>query len=149
MEMPVHSSVISPEPGETVPASTACGNGIEVRGIALGGGGHRIARVDVSIDGGRTFTAADLDDHGMEKVHKRNYHCSWYWWAKRVPLTEEMKRQLSRGEPLTLKVVSRAMTEHGNTQPSRDEAMTLYNLVGNICNYQTHTPITVTPRSRA
>ena len=42
--------------------------GLEVRGIALGGGGHRVARVDVSIDGGKSFTPAELDDHGMEKV---------------------------------------------------------------------------------
>ena len=38
--------------------------GLEVKGIALGGGGHRIARVDVSIDGGKSYIPADLDDHG-------------------------------------------------------------------------------------
>lgn len=55
--------------------------GLEVRGIALGGGGHRIARVDVSIDGGKSYVPAELDDHGMEKLHKRNYH--WSWQGKR------------------------------------------------------------------
>ena len=45
--------------------------GLEVRGIALGGGGHRVARVDVSIDGGKSFSPAELDDHGMEKVGNR------------------------------------------------------------------------------
>ena len=49
-----------------------------MRGIALGGGGHRIARVDVSIDGGQSYVPAELDDHGMEKLHKRNYHWSWH-----------------------------------------------------------------------
>ena len=42
-------------------------------------------------------------------------------------------------------VASRAMTEHGNTQPSREDAVSLYNLVGNICNYQTHTPVLIQP----
>ena len=37
------------------------------------------------------------------------------------------------------------MTEHGNTQPSREDAVSLYNLVGNICNYQTHTPVLIQP----
>ncbi|CAE7223572.1 shop [Symbiodinium sp. CCMP2592] len=126
-------------------ASKVAADGIEVRGIALGGGGHRIARVDVSIDGGKTYVPADLDDHGMEKVHRRNYHWSWYWWSKKVPLTEDMKGQLAKGQPLTLQVASRAMTEHGNTQPSREDAVSLYNLVGNICNYQTHTPVLIQP----
>ncbi|CAE7211202.1 shop [Symbiodinium necroappetens] len=148
MEMPVHSSVILPEVNTTLSgqeASKVAADGIEVRGIALGGGGHRIARVDVSIDGGKTYVPADLDDHGMEKVHRRNYHWSWYWWSKKVPLTEDMKGQLAKGQPLTLQVASRAMTEHGNTQPSREDAVSLYNLVGNICNYQTHTPVLIQP----
>lgn len=145
MEMPVHSSVIVPELNQSFNKAQVADllqNGLEVKGIAFGGGGHRVARVDVSIDGGKTYIPADLDDHGMEKVHKRNYHWSWYFWSKRVPLTPEMKQQLQKG-PVQLKVASRAMTEHGNTQPSRDDAVSLYNLVGNICNYQTHTPITI------
>lgn len=149
MEMPVHSSVIVPELHQTLRGAQLAqvlAEGLEVRGIALGGGGHRVARVDVSIDGGKSFTPAELDDHGMEKVHKRNYHWSWYFWSKKVPLTPEMKKQLQSGQTVELKVASRAMTEHGNTQPSRDDAVSLYNLVGNICNYQTHTPITLQPK---
>eukprot|EP00435_Cladocopium_sp_Y103_P016651 s1710_g4.t1 len=149
MEMPVHSSVIVPELHQTLRGAQLAevlAEGLEVRGIALGGGGHRVARVDVSIDGGKSFTPAELDDHGMEKVHKRNYHWSWYFWSKKVPLTPEMKKQLQKGQAVELQVASRAMTEHGNTQPSRDDAVSLYNLVGNICNYQTHTPITLQPK---
>lgn len=149
MEMPVHSSVLVPELHSVVgkeAIAEVLKEGLEVKGIALGGGGHRIARVDVSIDGGKSYIPADLDDHGMEKVHKRNYHWSWYWWSKKVPLSEEMKHQLLAGQSLTLQVASRAMTEHGNTQPSRQDAVSLYNLVGNICNYQTHTPVVIDPR---
>ncbi|CAK9052204.1 Sulfite oxidase [Durusdinium trenchii] len=137
MEMPVHSSVLVPELHSVVgkeAIAEVLKEGLEVKGIALGGGGHRIARVDVSIDGGKSYIPADLDDHGMEKVHKRNYHWSWYWWSKKVPLSEEMKHQLLAGQSLTLQVASRAMTEHGNTQPSRQDAVSLYNLVGNICS---------------
>ena len=51
-----------------VPLAQVVAEGLEVRGIALGGGGHRVARVDVSIDGGKSYTPAELEDHGMEKV---------------------------------------------------------------------------------
>ena len=50
------------------PLAQVVAEGLEVRGIALGGGGHRVARVDVSIDGGTSYTPAELEDHGMEKV---------------------------------------------------------------------------------
>ena len=54
-----------------------------------------------------------------------------YFWSKKVPLTPEMKKQLQSGQTVELKVASRAMTEHGNTQPSRDPMMLRLGMVGN------------------
>ena len=34
------------------------------------------------VRGGKTYVPADLDDHGMEKVHRRNYHWSWPPWPR-------------------------------------------------------------------
>jgi len=42
-----------------------------------------------------------------------------------------MKKQLQSGQTVELKVASRAMTEHGNTQPSRDPMMLRLGMVGN------------------
>ena len=41
---------------------------VKVRGYAYSGGGQAVIRVDVSIDGGETWTTADL-----EPIHKRRY----------------------------------------------------------------------------
>ena len=53
-----------------------------------------------------------------------------YFWSKKVPLTPEMKKRLQNGQTVELQVASRAMTEHGNTQPSRDPMLRL-GMVGN------------------
>jgi hypothetical protein len=42
-----------------------------------------------------------------------------------------MKKRLQSGQTVELKVASRAMTEHGNTQPSRDPMMLRLGMVGN------------------
>ncbi|MFL6193535.1 MAG: sulfite oxidase [Thermoanaerobaculia bacterium] len=54
-EAPVNSVIGSPLDGERLPAGPA-----RVRGWALAGGGREVARVDVSVDGGRTWTTADF-----------------------------------------------------------------------------------------
>jgi len=155
MEMPTMSFVASPEPGEQFPASKLRQGGsvgVVVRGYAFDGSGHRIARVDVSLDGGRTYSPAEVDDGGMETQHRRNHHWSWYLWTKRVQLedlSDEAKRKLAAGEPVQLEIAARAMADNGNTQPSRADAPSLYNFVGNIINSQTHTPVTILPAEAA
>jgi sulfite oxidase len=54
-EAPVNSVILSPAGGETLPAGR-----IAVRGWALAGGDRRVARVDVSADGGKTWKVAEL-----------------------------------------------------------------------------------------
>jgi len=159
MEMPTMSFVASPEPEEQFSASqlqqgraSAGSDGLVVRGYAFDGSGHRIARVDVSLDGGKTYSPAELDDGGMERQHRRNYHWSWYLWTKRIgleDLSDEAKQKLANGEPAQLEIAARAMADTGNTQPSRADAPSLYNFVGNAINSQTHTPVTILPAKAA
>lgn len=74
---------------------------LEISGIAWSGRG-KIARVDVSTDGGRTWTAAELQQPVFTKAHTR-FTLPWEW----------------KGGAATL--VSRAVDETGYAQPTRDE----------------------------
>ena len=72
----------------------------EVRGIAWSGRG-RIQRVDVSVDGGATWTAANLQAPVLPKAHVRFRHL-WQW----------------DGRPT--EIVSRSVDETGYVQPTFD-----------------------------
>ena len=54
-ESPINSVILAPKEGERVPAGP-----VKVRGWALAGGDREAARVDVSGDGGRTWSVADF-----------------------------------------------------------------------------------------
>jgi sulfane dehydrogenase subunit SoxC len=71
----------------------------EISGLAWSGGG-RIAKVDVSTDGGKTWVAAPLSEPVLSKALTR-FRLSWQW----------------DGRPATL--LSRATDETGDTQPTR------------------------------
>ena len=73
----------------------------EIRGIAWTGRG-KIARVELSADGGRTWEDAELQQPVLPKCHTR-FRKLWNW----------------QGEPAVL--VSRAMDETGYVQPTTEE----------------------------
>jgi len=72
----------------------------EINGIAWSGSG-KIARVDVSTDGGATWSAAKLQEPVLPKAHTRFRHL-WNWTG---------------GEAV---IMSRAVDEAGNVQPTRE-----------------------------
>ena len=71
----------------------------EVSGIAWSGRG-RITRVDVSTDGGKSWTAAELQDPVLPKAHTR-FRLPWQWDGREATL------------------MSRAIDETGYAQPTR------------------------------
>jgi len=73
---------------------------IEINGIAWTGSG-RIARVDVSTDGGATWTAAKLQEPVLPKAHTR-FRYLWNWTG---------------GDAV---IMSRAVDETGYMQPTRE-----------------------------
>ncbi len=73
---------------------------VEINGIAWTGSG-KIQRVDVSTDGGATWTAAKLQEPVLSKAHTRFRHL-WNWTG---------------GEAA---ILSRAVDETGYMQPTRD-----------------------------
>ena len=65
------------------------GESITVNGIAWGGGGLGIARVDVSVDNGEHFTRADLLEKPIKE--KRKAQWSWQFFEKTVPLSDQLR----------------------------------------------------------
>jgi sulfane dehydrogenase subunit SoxC len=95
---------------------------LEINGIAWTGSG-RIMRVDVSTDGGTTWTPARLQEPVLSKAHTRFRHL-WNWTG---------------GEAV---LMSRAVDEAGYVQPTRD-ALIAERGVGSAGSVSYHTnPIT-------
>ena len=92
--MPVRSFLVSPDGGGKIPA----GMTVQLKGIAFSGYG-RIARVEISADGLKTWQAAQLgEDHGPYSF--RTWQFPW-----------------KATSPGRLTIAVRASDEKGNTQP--------------------------------
>src|SRR3954466_10383700 len=104
----LNSDVLSPADGDTVPAGQ-----VEVRGYAFAGGERHVARVDVSLDRGATWTQAQL----LEDLGR------WAWRHWRITV------DLPPGEH---EIMARAWDSSAATQPE-DEAA-LWNPEGYVNN---------------
>jgi sulfite oxidase len=104
----LNSEILCPRDGDTVPAGP-----FEIRGYAFAGGDRHVARVDVSIDSGVSWTQAELlDDLGR-----------WAWRHWRITMN------LSPG---VHEVLVRAWDSSAATQPEDDA--TLWNPKGYVNN---------------
>jgi len=92
-ELSVNAVICNPTEGARVPAGE-----VWVEGYAFAGGSRRVERVDVSLDGGKTWQTADL-----EGVAER---WAWRFWRQRLTL-----------EPGAHEVICRAWDAAANTQP--------------------------------
>ena len=108
--MPVQSAMAIPADGSTVDVDEET---LAVKGYAWSGSGHGIVRVDVSIDGGKTWREADLlpPDDGM-KLQKAGQRWDWTLWEADIEIPAEMRR---KGQQL--EVVCKAIDESHNSQP--------------------------------
>jgi sulfite oxidase len=113
MDMPVNSIIGSPQNGSKVLLDE---NGrVEVRGYALPGGmDGPVVRVQVSGDGGESWTDAALDFGGHEKPDglnstegRRRVKWAWCLWSAKVSVTKGAGRT----------ILSKAMDFGGNVQP--------------------------------
>jgi sulfite oxidase len=93
-----------------------------VKGYAYSGGGRGIVRVDVSADGGETWTTAELGKGAEQPMHK-----AWAWtlWSASVPLPEGAKKG-------AVKIVCKAVDAAHNQQPERTGP--IWNLRGILNN---------------
>jgi len=118
-EVAVNADVLEPADGDRVPAGA-----VEVRGYAFAGGERHVVRVDVSGDGGRSFTQAELlDDLGR-----------WAWrpWRARLTL-----------EPGEREIVARAWDSAGGTQP--EQPASVWNAKGYVNSAWARVRVTAAP----
>lgn len=106
-ELVVNCVITLPQEGQTL------GSEVVVQGYAVTGGGRKIARVDVSTDGGATWTTANITQGDQ----------SWAWtfWEARV--------QLGPGEN---EIIARAFDSSSNTQP--EDTRHVWNFKGYMNN---------------
>ena len=116
-DMPVQSHIAAIEGIEE-------GGPLTLKGYAYSGGGRGIARVDVSIDGGKTWQVATIKQGGWKHG---DYSRSWTWslWEYEVPQTSlEGKKEIE--------VCVKATDTSYNVQPERIEPY--WNLRGVLAN---------------
>ncbi|XP_052525757.1 sulfite oxidase, mitochondrial [Tympanuchus pallidicinctus] len=108
-ELPVQSAVTQPRPGAAVPPGE-----LTVKGYAWSGGGREVVRVDVSLDGGRTWKVARLAGE------KAPLGRAWAWalWELTVPVAAGTE----------LEIVCKAVDSSYNVQP--DSVAPIWNLRG-------------------
>ena len=116
-EQAVNTIVTSPRPGEKLRAGA-----LRIQGIALAGGGRRVERVELSLDGGRTWSAAGLDAEEST--------WAWRFW--------EAAPALTAGEH---EIVVRAWDSASQTQPSSVDQV--WNFKGYMNNSWARVPFSV------
>ncbi|XP_041458389.1 sulfite oxidase-like [Lytechinus variegatus] len=116
-ELPVQAAAIRPQQGESITPGTP----YTIKGYALSGGGRRIIRVDVSLDGGKRWDIARLFTKVNENQTKANTKWSWEFWEYPV-----------QSFPSPCEVVVRAWDDASNTMP--DDMSSIWNLRGVLNN---------------
>ena len=138
-EMPVQSLITHPSPNEMVAAAKEGCKSITVKGIAWGGGGAGVNRVDVSLDNGVNFTRADL----LEKEVKQRRRSEWGWvfFEKTIPFPAELQKKLQAGENVDIVLTSKTFNSAWNVQPENVN----YNAHGCCVNHWYRVPVTLNP----
>ncbi|KAL6464779.1 hypothetical protein MHYP_G00270960 [Metynnis hypsauchen] len=123
-ELPIQSAITQPAEGSIVDSSM---EEVTVKGYAWSGGGREVVRVDVSVDGGKTWHVAELQN--SEKGQKPELSPppgqAWAWklWEITIPLPEGAQE---------LELVCKAVDSSYNLQP--DTVLPIWNLRGVLNN---------------
>jgi sulfite oxidase len=117
--VPVLSAICYPEPDQTV----SPGQKITLKGYGYSGAGLAIIRVDVSVDGGKTWSQAEAIKRA-DATQKPRSKRAWAWsqWEATVTIPKET--------PIgsTIKIVSKAVDDQYNQQPN--DPKSIWNLRG-------------------
>lgn len=124
-ELPVISAICSPSEGDRITGQAP----VTVKGYAFSGGGREIIRVDVSGDGGKTWTTADLSPTDQPEGR--------HWAARRWTVDLPVPPGVQGPVQLVCKAVDRSY----NVQPEQFEP--IYNLRGVLCNAWHRVTVTV------
>lgn len=134
-QLNINSAIVYPGNGETL---TLTGAGVyTIKGYAYSGGGRKITRVEVSLDGGLTWNLCKLDypEERYSPAPKYGMYYCWMFWEYTVDNFVFLNTATGSGE-----IRCRAWDEGSNTQP-KDITWNLMGM-GNNC----HFTVKVTPR---
>ncbi|XP_076012857.1 sulfite oxidase, mitochondrial [Genypterus blacodes] len=119
-ELPIQSAITQPADGAVVDRSA---EEVTIKGYAWSGGGREVVRVDVSLDGGKTWQVAQL--RGGERGQASSPGRAWAWklWEVTAPLPPAAQE---------LELVCKAVDDSYNMQP--DSVPPIWNLRGVLSN---------------
>jgi len=120
---------------------------VEVKGVAWSGGGRGICRVELSLDDGLHFTGADLQrfEDPSRPAPELGVGRNWGWvqFRKVLPLPEDIKEKLRRGEKVPLEICSKAIDGDFNQQP--EKMRSTWNVLGICVNHWSRVHLTMDP----
>ena len=129
-EMPVQSAILSPEDKDELSLKD---NTISLKGYAWGGGGRGIQRVDLTMDGGHSWTQAELCDTQDRRGATQKYsgvgdtpnpnQWAWTLWQADLPVDAAQNK---------FDVCVKAVNSANDTQP--ETPMGIWNLRGLLNN---------------
>jgi nitrate reductase (NAD(P)H) len=86
-ELNINSAMTAPDHNEVIDLSpTSMSRTYEVGGYAFTGGGRRIARVELSTDGGKHWEVCKINVH--EKPTDYGMYWCWIWWTYDLPVSD-------------------------------------------------------------
>ncbi|XP_069509877.1 sulfite oxidase, mitochondrial [Ambystoma mexicanum] len=115
-ELPIQSAITEPRNGDSVARDQEA---ITVKGYAWSGGGREVVRVDVSLDGGKSWQVASLA--GQEQ--KAGQAWAWKLWELSAPLPAGISE---------MDIICKAVDSSYNVQP--DTVAPIWNLRGVLSN---------------
>ncbi|OWY99773.1 Sulfite oxidase [Phytophthora megakarya] len=121
-ELPVQSAITEPKNGSIHFVDDVSDSSfVTVKGYAWSGGGRNIIRVDISVDGGKTWTPAELHESGK----RQKYNRAWAWtpWELDVEVPPGTKK---------LDIMCKAVDASYNVQP--DTIAPIWNMRGVLNN---------------
>ncbi|CAL4120901.1 unnamed protein product, partial [Meganyctiphanes norvegica] len=116
-ELPVISAICDPLEGETI---KVIDGKVTFKGYAWSGGGRKIVRVDVSVDGGKNWQAVETLESDSAR-HPRAW--GWTLWKAQVPVPDGTSE---------VQLCVKAIDSQYNTQPENFE--NIWNLRGVLSN---------------
>lgn len=114
--MPINSAILIPQNGVEVDQDLS----VDLKGWAFSGGGRGVTRVEVSTDGGKTWTQTEMDQSNQPF----NQRWSWTLWTHSIDVPQDHNGKVD--------VMVRAVDDQSNKQPSSMED--IWNMRGINCN---------------
>ncbi|KAJ8773352.1 hypothetical protein K2173_028529 [Erythroxylum novogranatense] len=108
-ELNINSVITTPSHEEIIPINSwTTQRPYTMRGYAYSGGGKKVTRVEVTMDGGDTWQVCDLDH--QEKPNKYGKYWCWCFWSLEVEVLDLLGAK---------EIAVRAWDETLNTQPEK------------------------------